>query len=301
MRAYRSSEPDEGTVELFVRKFPVEGAPKGQLWLVAGGPGESGAPFYPFIDTVRTAAPGFDLLVPDHRGTGFSTRLCPEEESTSSDGGSALAGKEWGTCFGALTANSDRTKAFTISNGAKDLNLLMSHFDIGKRVYLYGVSYGTQLVLRMLTLGDQNDLDGIILDSLVPLESDEELDLSHRSAITDAVGRKVLRECDALQECSRYFPGGSEQALTHILERDNIEGLVGPNLKYKLSALLDFPRTRTMLPQIIAGLQANDPAWLNYAMGKLASKGSLLEAYPQSGSSIPLVSLIIRKTTPVRV
>lgn len=294
------SAPDEGTVELFVRKFPAEGAPKGQLWLVAGGPGESGASFYPFIDTVRAAAPGFDLLVPDHRGTGFSTKLCPEEESTSSDGGSALAGKEWGTCFGALNANTDRTKAFTISNAAKDLNLLMSHFDIGKRTYLYGVSYGTQLVLRLLTLGDQDNLDGVILDSLVPLESDEELDLSHRSAITDAVGRKVLRECDALPECNHYFPGGSEQALTQILERDNIEGLAGTNLKYKLSALLDFPETRTMLPQVVAGLQANDPAWLNYAMGRLASKGSLLEAYPQSGSSIPLVSLISRSENNAR-
>ena len=85
------SAPDDGTIRLFVRKFPAQAPRKGQFWLVAGGPGESGASFYPFIETLRDAAPGFDLIVPDHRGTGFSTRLCPVEESAESEGGRALA------------------------------------------------------------------------------------------------------------------------------------------------------------------------------------------------------------------
>ena len=294
------SEPGDGTVELFVRKFRAEGDTVGQLWLVAGGPGESGASFYPFIATVRAAAPGFDLLVPDHRGTGFSTRLCPEEESAASDAGSSLAGEEWGTCFGALNANAGRTRAFTISNAARDLHLLMSRFDSGKRTYLYGVSYGTQLVLRLLTLGAQADIEGVVLDSLVPLESNGQLDLSHRSAITDTVGRQVLRECDTLPKCQQYFPDGTERALQQILDREDIEELAGANLKYKLSALLDFPETRAMLPEVVAGLRASDPAWLNHAMRRLASKGSLLEPYPQSGSSIPLVNLISRSENNAR-
>ena len=292
--------PGDETIELFVRKFPAEGEPIGQLWLVAGGPGESGASFYPFIETVRGTAPGFDLLVPDHRGTGFSTRLCQEEESPSSVAGTALAGDEWGTCFGALNAQADRTTAFTITNAAQDLDLLISRLEAGNRTYLYGVSYGTQLVLRMLTLERQVDLDGVILDSLVSLENNDRLDLSHRSAITDGVGRKVLRECDPLPVCRQYLPGGAEQALQQVLMREDIEELAGKNLKFKLAALLDFPETRDMLPFVIAGLQADDPAWLEYAMARLASFGSKFSPYPQSGSSVPLVSLISRSENNAR-
>jgi hypothetical protein len=41
------------TVDLFVRKFPAHGHAKGSLWLISGGPGESGSTFYPFLKTLR--------------------------------------------------------------------------------------------------------------------------------------------------------------------------------------------------------------------------------------------------------
>lgn len=292
--------PDPETVDLFVRKFPAAGRPQGQLWLIAGGPGESGASFYPFIETLRAAAPGFDLIIPDHRGTGFSTRLCPAEESPQSDGGAALANQEWGSCFGALNAQAERTRSFTISNAAHDLRLLMTRLDGPGRRYLYGVSYGTQLVLRTLTLGAPEHVDGVILDSLVPLASNATLDLSHRSAITDAVGREVLRACDAQPACRASFPGGTEAAVRSVLARSDIEQLVGPRPRFELAALLDFPETRAMLPSVIAGLQAGDPAWLRYAQTRLASIAAGFGDYPQGGSSIPLVNLISRSENNAR-
>lgn len=294
------ARPGSGTVQLFARKFPAQSEVKGQLWLVAGGPGESGASFYPLIQTVRETAAGFDIIVPDHRGTGFSSRLCPEEENPSSAGGSALVGEEWSTCFGTLNAKAERTKAFSISNAAHDLNQLITRFDTGVPTYLYSVSYGTQLALRMLTLEMQADLDGLILDSLVPLESNTTLDLSHRSKVTDSVGRKVLRDCDERPDCRRYFDAGSEHALRQLLEREDIEELAGPNLKYRLSALLDFSETRSLIPNVIAGLQSGDPAWLDHAMDRLANMAPSLDPYPQSGSSIPLVSLISRSENNAR-
>jgi hypothetical protein len=78
--------PSGGRIELFVRLFPATTHAVGQLWLVAGGPGESGASFYPLLARLRAAAPGYDLVIPDHRGTGFSTRLCPAEEAPASPG-----------------------------------------------------------------------------------------------------------------------------------------------------------------------------------------------------------------------
>ena len=86
---------------MFLRKFPAPrpAASRGTVWLVAGGPGESGASLYPMLPTLRRAFPGFDLVIPDHRGTGYSTRLCPQEEAVDSPGGMALAGAEWATFF----------------------------------------------------------------------------------------------------------------------------------------------------------------------------------------------------------
>lgn len=92
-------------VTLFVRKFPAKEEARGQVWLVAGGPGESGAAFYGMLPTLRRTFPGFDLIMPDHRGTGFSTRMCPAEEAPGSPGGTALDGAEWGSCFAYLNAH----------------------------------------------------------------------------------------------------------------------------------------------------------------------------------------------------
>ncbi|MBZ6377262.1 hypothetical protein B5C34_05810 [Pacificimonas flava] len=271
----------DGSVELFVRKFPADGAPQGELWLVAGGPGESGASFYPFLDTLRAAAPGYDLLIPDHRGTGYSARLCPAEESADSPGGTALVGAEWGSCFGALNADAARTRAFTITNAAHDLSQLMERLGSGGETWLYGVSYGTQLVLRTMAIDPPAGVDGVILDSLVPPEDTERYDLSRRSGVVDAVGRTVLAE-------------EQQDDLAALVEEAGPDGPLGPRPKYLLGALLDLPETRAMLPRIVAGLKAGDTRPLGAATARLEALGARFAPYPQAPSSIPLVSLISR-------
>ena len=168
-----AAEPslDRPPVKLFVRKFPAIGSSRGAVWIIAGGPGESGASFYPLLGTLRRGFPNLDLIIPDHRGTGYSTRLCPAEESVDSPGGTALSGAEWGTCFGGLANASGHAAEFSITNAAHDLRQLILRFHDGGPTYVYGVSYGTQLVLRMLQLGEIS-LNGVILDSLVPLQTD---------------------------------------------------------------------------------------------------------------------------------
>ena len=74
--------PDGQSIDLSVRRFPAAetGKRRGEVWLVAGGPGEPGASLYPFLSTFRKAFPHHDLVIPDHRGTGESERLCPQQE-----------------------------------------------------------------------------------------------------------------------------------------------------------------------------------------------------------------------------
>lgn len=271
------------TVTLFVRKFPAVGVRKsrGQVWLIAGGPGESGASLYPALAAYRAAFAGYDLMVPDHRGTGFSSKLCPVEESSDSADGIALAGNEWGGCIGAMHADVPRTHGFTISNAARDLATLITRYRTRGKVHVYGVSYGTQLVVRMMHLAPVK-LDGIVLDGLVPPESAPRWDLSHRTEIVDAVGRRLLSP----EHTQRY------RSLLEQPEPGWQANVPGGDLRRLLGSLLNIPSARNRIPQIIDGLGKNDVAPLTAALADAASLSGRLSVYPQSPPSLPLVMLI---------
>ena len=96
------------TISLFLRRFPALQSPRGSILLLAGGPGESGASYYADIDFFRDLFADFELIVPDHRGTGYSTKLCEPEETEASKGGFDLVDEEWGTCFGQLYSTLER-------------------------------------------------------------------------------------------------------------------------------------------------------------------------------------------------
>lgn len=270
-------------VELFVRKFPAPEARRrrGEIWLVAGGPGETGASFYPVLPTLRRAFPDHDLVIPDHRGTGYSSKLCPVQEAPDSPAGMSLAGNEWGPCIGFLHANADRSRAFTITNASHDLASLITRFRQPGSVYVYGVSYGTQLVLRMMQAAPVK-LDGIILDGMVPAEADASLDLSHRTEVVDAVGRATLTSGQA----DRY------RALLAQKEPAWIGDVPGRDLRRFLGRLLNFPALRARIPAIIDGLSSNDRAPLIQAVSAMQVEVAPLAAFPQSPPSLPLVMLI---------
>ncbi|MGE6758388.1 alpha/beta fold hydrolase [Corallococcus interemptor] len=285
--------PDGEQVELFVRKFPAVGRSAGQVWLVAGGPGESGASFYPLLKTLRSSFPGYDLMIPDHRGTGFSSRLCQKEESADSAGGAALEGAEWATCFEALEAHSKRTRAFTITHSARDLRALMERYSTGRKTWLYGVSYGTQLVLRMMTVAPPKRLDGIVLDSLVPPETTGQWDLSHRSAVVDEVGRGVLARCDADPGCRARLGNSAVAAMQGLVDDPKLsEAVPGGRPKLFFGALLDSPALRARIPLILAGIRGGDLAPLRKVEQDLEALGAPFDRFPQASLSIPLVAVI---------
>lgn len=280
----RPNDPEGDAVDLFIRKFPsASGTTTGQVWLIAGGPGESGASFYPFLGTFRQAFPGRDLIIPDHRGTGYSTRLCPDEEAVESSGGPALTGEEWGSCIGSMYRNVERTHAFTTTNASQDLSQLITRFRGDGSVQVYGVSYGTQLVLRMLQTAPVS-LDGIVLDGLVPLELSPEGDLSRRTAVVDKVGRSLLNPDQA-------------QTYAALLQTPGLKELVGPSvpggdLRRFLGTLLNFPDLRDQIPAVLSGLSAGDPSLLVQVRAELDDAFKRLGRYPQSSPALPLVFLM---------
>lgn len=277
------TRPDAGRVELFVRKFPAIAGRRGQIWLVAGGPGESGAAFYPFLDTLRRAFPHHDLVIPDHRGTGNSSKLCPVQEAMGSPDGMGLAGEEWGPCIGAFYQGQSRAHAFTITNAAQDLALLIGRYREAGEVQVYGVSYGTQLVLRMMQVAPPG-LDGIVLDGLVPPETAAQWDLGHRTAVVDSVGRALL---DAEQEAAyAALLAGASPGATWLAQ------VPGGDLRRFMGTLLTFPGLRDRIPTIIDELSRGDTATLDRTRADLVALVDDLGRYPQSSPSLPLVMLI---------
>ncbi len=273
----------EGGADLFVRKFPAVGLSRGQVWLVAGGPGESGAGFYPFLNTLRQAFPEMDLMAPDHRGTGYSSKLCPDQEAVGSEDGIALAAAEWGPCIGALYQNIERAHAFTITNAAHDLSdLIAAHRGRGE-VYVYAVSYGTQMVLRMMQVAAPR-IDGLILDGLVPPETAAQWDLSRRTAVVDRVGRELL----TTDQAAAY-----ERLLAAVPDQPAwLATVPGGDLKRFMGALLNFPELRAHVPGIVEELTHGETTLLRSTALNLETTMGAMSRFPQSPPSLPLVMLI---------
>ncbi|CAN5347940.1 N/A [soil metagenome] len=291
------------TIELFVRKFPSPGRVRGSLWLVAGGPGESGASLYAFVPELQRLFMGYDIIIPDHRGTGLSTRLCPQEEAVATIGGTALAGEEWATCFQSLAMHADRARAFSIDNAARDLATLLAT-DRNRRKVIYGVSYGTQLVTRLM--GQHHfAASGVILDSLVPTSDDQRFDLSRRSDLVDSVGREILARCDAEAACRVRLGQPSAPLYASLiahaaLDPKIVAWLPGQDLKIFIGEMLDFPGLRIQIPELIHELEEGNPS---RGISMLAEQGRITAQFgslPQSPPSAPLVSIISRSENDLR-
>ncbi|MGK5052303.1 alpha/beta hydrolase [Janthinobacterium sp. RB2P8] len=293
---------DTDAMHIFVRKFAADvpaGKPAmGTLWLVAGGPGESGASFYSLLPTLRRSFPGFEFLIPDHRGTGHSSRLCKVEESERSPGGRALAGAEWASCFAGINLMPEYAAQFSITTAARDLKALIEG-EQGKKkppVYVYSVSYGTQLVLRTLQLGPL-PVKGVILDSLVPPQTDARWDLSQRSQVVNTVGMQVLSNCDADPACHAALGEPAETLYRRVLDKAQADATLlakipGKNLKNFLGGMLDVPTARARIPYLLRDLDQGGDAELASVRAILVQAAASLGSYPQSPLSIPLVNII---------
>ncbi|WP_437818297.1 alpha/beta fold hydrolase [Sorangium sp. So ce1078] len=165
------SKPGGETLPVFVsRHLAPGGAAKAQVWLLQGGPGDSGNMFTGFIEQLwERVMPDVDWYVLEHRGVGLSSRFeCPVQEDPSSEDGAEISPSEWPACIQALKAQwGDDLAHFTTSADADDLARLIERTrEHGKKVILYGASYGTARALRFLQKYPEA-VDAVILDSIV--------------------------------------------------------------------------------------------------------------------------------------
>jgi pimeloyl-ACP methyl ester carboxylesterase len=166
-----AKSPSGPSIDVSVKRYkPVGGKSLRAVWFLQGGPGASGYVFETLSEQIATKFPDIDFYMPDHRGTGRSTRLaCPAQEAPSSEGGIAITNEEWPSCLADVKARDGaRLAAFNTTNAANDLGVMIERIkQPGQPVFVYGVSYGTYWAHRYLQLYPKQSA-GVIFDSTAP-------------------------------------------------------------------------------------------------------------------------------------
>jgi len=210
--------PDGETITLFVKRVRSAawdtdpGAPRRALWLLMGGPGQAGAGGEGTVVALAQRDPGLDLYLPDHRGTGRSTRLtCPLQEGPLSHGGEAIVESEWPVCRDVLLAKwGERLAFFSTTQAAHDTAALIAAVHAPEdQVVVIGISYGTYLTNRYLQVAPQHSgglADAVVLDSIAAPGACR---LSGSDVWEDAVARQILAHCPDDPACAARFSGPS--------------------------------------------------------------------------------------------
>lgn len=265
----RWDAPRGPTLELFVKRIRGTQPSRGQLWLIAGGPGNAGDFFETILPLFTVDVTDLDIYLLDHRGTGRSTRLgCAVEEAAASERGATITPAEMPACLADVRARlGDTLEGYRPTEAAHDLRALIevtrTPSDV---VVVYGRSYGTYLVQRYLQLAPAQPT-AVILDSTCAAPACTfpiTYDLGH-----DEVARAVLEICGQDDFCRSKLPA-PVMALENLLAiLDGGHCGAGPGASDAIRARIGFleksPTLRPLVPALIYRLtrcRADDTAAL---------------------------------------
>jgi len=275
-----AANPSGPTIDVFVKRYrPAGGKGLRAMWMLQGGPGASGYVFEGIAEQIATRFPDVDFYIPDHRGTGRSTRLgCPAQEAPSSEGGIAITDAEWPACLADVKArDGHRLAKFNTTNAANDLGVLIQRTgQEGQPVFVYGVSYGTYWAHRYLQLYP-DQASGVVFDSMVPQGGS----LARQDEDSNEAARDFFGVCGKDAFCSQKLgtdPWPKVQALFAKLKTGHCSEIAPPDMpnhvlfRRAFAGLLMDANLRPYIPAIAYRLDRCEPkdvAALKVLVGKL--------------------------------
>ncbi|KAF0682660.1 Aste57867_25219 [Aphanomyces stellatus] len=202
-------------IQVFVKRMLATQETTKDIWVLQGGPGASSiAMEYMMLDLFTVTNGAVNLYTMDHRGTGRSAPLeCIAAQATTpgSVEGPSIAVTEYPNCIRDVRFQIDNhTRAFSITSAAMDLQVLSSTFRASwtatdavpsnnspRDVYVYGASYGTLLLERLMQL-EPTHIRGYVLDGVVA-------QINHTFATFDidinVAGARFIEKCSADAFC----------------------------------------------------------------------------------------------------
>ncbi|WP_437996073.1 alpha/beta fold hydrolase [Sorangium sp. So ce185] len=212
----RWDQPEGETITFFVkRKLAATQPSRGQLWLLNGGPGYSGADFEPTVQFLTGVDPTLDMYMPDHRGTGRSSRLgCADGETPESEAGSYLTDAELAACLPSIKAElGDDIQGYTVTNAARDVGETIARTRApGGDVIVFGGSYGSIWGHRYLQLYP----DQPTAVSLTALAVNSRL--SDIDVWLNDLGQRFMGLCGADPSCSEKLGADPWATMTETLD-----------------------------------------------------------------------------------
>lgn len=250
------TDPLGATIEVHLSRIVHEGGnPRGQLWGLAGGPGQAGSAYAGSAELFRELMPELDLYMLDFRGTGAGAYLdCTAElERNNIQACVARLQTEWGA----------RLPHFTVSAAARDLGELIGALGPDQEpVLIFGASFGTYWANRYLQLYPAQ-ADAVIVQGLCsPGLCD--YSLSHDRAV-NGLARDFFELCGADPTCNQKL-GGDPWGFVGDLHARIAAGGHCPDLpadndslRWYISAAMFNPQARDLLPAVLYRFTRCDP------------------------------------------
>lgn len=200
----RYEAPAGQKIELLVARYPAEAKSKGQLWLLDGGPGGTGVAYMNENILPIYRQLGYDIYIPQHRGTGHSSALiCAEPNSPKSCGAELV--EKW----------ADDLEGFNSVEAGHDVGVLIERArSANERVFVLGISYGTYWGQRYLQ-AYPNQATGVLLDGVLPLDTG----LWNGDKVANDAGLRLLTACSEDSACKAALSGDPVAVATRVINR----------------------------------------------------------------------------------
>lgn len=249
-------DPSRGTIASTVfRVLGTSATKKGQIWFLEGGPGDANVIFANFFRSMSANHPDWDFYSIDHRGVGNSTKL-----TCAAVGNTELTSLNAAECVSELEARwGQNLSQFSTTNAAKDIDYAIEKIrEPDKKVFVYGLSYGTYLLHRYLEQYPDK-IDGFIFDSICPTGICK-LDLYDTNI--NAAAEQVMDICAADATCQGKLASIDADPWTAtgiIYDRidagticDDLKTVITrQSLRNKLAKLVEMAYSRSLIPATI--------------------------------------------------
>ncbi|OWY93690.1 hypothetical protein PHMEG_00036824 [Phytophthora megakarya] len=166
-----------------------------------------------------------NIYTMDHRGTGRSTFLdcvAAQATTTGSPDGNSIKPSEVPACAQALENEYGDLASFSVTSAATDVVTFISKFTNGANTIVYGVSYGTVLVERIMHLNPL-EVTGYVLDGVATSSGSSVAKFQYMSRFDvdfGEVGDYFLSLCTKDPSCSAHFkrPNTLQKTLQNVLK-----------------------------------------------------------------------------------